>query len=117
MVNFDMIGRLSSGRVAIYGAQPHPWLLTAMETDAARSPLDVLLVRSPIAGSDHVGFEDAGVPVLFAIVAALHDDYHTARDESWRICHVNATHVVNLFHDVIAHMAVEPEMGSPVTGR
>ena len=83
-----------------------------MERHAARSPLDVRLVRTPIAGSDHVGFEEAGVPVLFAIIAALHDDYHTTRDESWRICHVNATHVVNLFHDAIEELAHEPALGA-----
>ncbi|MCA9309642.1 MAG: M28 family peptidase, partial [Phycisphaerales bacterium] len=113
MINLDMIGRLKSGKVSVYGAREHAWLMEMMTRHAEASPLDVRLVRTPIAGSDHVGFENAGVPVLFAIIAALHDDYHTVKDQSWKICHVNAAALIDMFRAVVLEAATASRLTDP----
>lgn len=105
MINFDMIGRLQSGRVSVYGARNDPWLMDLMTRHGADSGLDVRLDRTPMAGSDHVGFEERNVPVLFCITKMLHDDYHTVRDVSWKISSTNATRLVRIFHDVVIEAA------------
>ena len=97
MVNFDMIGRLHQGKLALYTA-PRP---SELESYTTASPLDVRLVRRAPAGSDYRPFEERGIPVMFAITSSLHDDYHTVKDVSWKIHHANATEVVRLFNTIL----------------
>ncbi|MEM1452246.1 MAG: PDZ domain-containing protein, partial [Planctomycetota bacterium] len=48
-------------------------------------------------------------PVLFAIIADFHADYHTPRDVSSLINRVDAVHAANLFYEIALSAAQRPE--------
>ena len=59
--------------------------------------------------SDHTSFMRKDMPVLFAIIADFHGDYHTPRDVSSLINRVDAVHAANLFYEIALAAAGRPE--------
>lgn len=109
MMNFDMIGRIENGRVSVSGAKTAEGFGDWLEPYFDATPLTVIQPERMSGASDHTSFFRRDVPVLFAIIADFHDDYHTPRDVAWKINRVGATHASRLFMDIAMGMAVEPE--------
>jgi len=109
MINFDMIGRVRGQRLSVSGAGTgagmDEWLAPFFEA----SPLTIVQPENMSGASDHTPFFRAGMPVLFAIIADFHDDYHTPRDVAWKINRVDAVHTVYLFHEVVLAAALHSE--------
>lgn len=110
MLNMDMIGRVVDGGLSLQGATSadgfEEWLQPFMDA----SPLNFAV--SPTVGrrSDHAPFYFEGnVPVLFGIINPLHNDYHTERDEAWKINRVGSVQVIDFFENIATAMAVRPE--------
>jgi S1-C subfamily serine protease len=59
-------------------------------------------------GSDHASFQAVGVPILFAIIADFHDDYHTSRDVVGLIDRESSVQAVNLWRELAFDMAKRP---------
>jgi Iap family predicted aminopeptidase len=84
MVNFDMVGRLGSGRVEVSGVDSGDGL-RGVVTDAARATHTAVDVHGdPSEPSDQVSFYRAGVPVVF-FTTGMHADYHRPTDVADRI--------------------------------
>lgn len=110
MLNMDMIGRVENGGVALQGVPSAEdfdvWLQPFMDA----SPLQFNVASAVGSRSDHAPFYFEGnVPVLFAIIDPLHSDYHTVRDEAWKINRVGAVQVIDFFENIAAAAAIQPE--------
>lgn len=109
MMNFDMIGRITNKRLSVSGANTgvgmRDWLMPYFDA----SPLEIVVPDNMSGASDHTSFYRKGMPVLFGIIADFHDDYHTPRDESWKINRVDAVHTVDLFEQLLYGAATRPE--------
>lgn len=110
MLNMDMIGRVVDGGLSLQGATSaegfEEWLQPFMDA----SPLRFAV--SPTVGrrSDHAPFYFEGnIPVLFGIINPLHNDYHTDRDEAWKINRVGSVQVIDFFENIATAMALQPE--------
>jgi Zn-dependent M28 family amino/carboxypeptidase len=110
MINFDMIGRITKKRLAVYGVNSAQGMSEWLEPMFEQSGLEVAKPETMLAASDHAAFYAKRVPVLFGIIADFHNDYHTPADVSDKINQVDAVRAVNLFHDVgmVAATRTEP---------
>jgi predicted metalloprotease with PDZ domain len=109
MINFDMIGRIVEKRLLVAGTKTGKGLDRLLYPIYDESGLEIVRDGNVPGGSDHMAFWGKKVPALFAIIAELHDDYHTPRDTSALINRVDAVRTVNLFHDVALAAASSPE--------
>jgi len=84
MVNLDMIGRLRSGALFVFGTETSPDFpkLVRRAADAAR--MGVNLTQGTFSPSDQTSFVARGVPVLF-FFTGNHGDYHTPEDDAIHI--------------------------------
>ena len=73
------------------------------------SPLAIVQPERMSGASDHTSFMRKDMPVLFAIIADFHADYHTPRDVSSLINRVDAVHAANLFYEIALGAAQRPE--------
>lgn len=110
MLNMDMIGRVVDGGLSLQGATSaegfEAWLRPFMDA----SPLNFAVAQTVGRRSDHAPFYFEGnVPVLFGIINPLHNDYHTVRDEVWKINRVGAVQVIDFFENIATAIALKPE--------
>lgn len=112
MMNFDMIGRIKNGRLAVTAAGGKGMKEWA-EPFYAKSGLTVVPRGGGGGGSDHASFQSVGVPILFAIIADFHDDYHTSRDVSELIDREASVKAVNLWRELAWDMAKRPQRFEP----
>lgn len=104
MMNFDMIGRILNNRLAVTaagGKDIKDWAAPFY----AKSGLTVVERGAGGGGSDHASFLAVGVPILFAIIADFHDDYHTSRDVTGLIDRESSVMAVNLWRELAWDMA------------
>src|SRR5690606_18079251 len=109
MVNFDMIGRIQNGRLSVSGTDTAAGMREWLAPLFAESPLEIVEPHNMSGASDHAAFYGKRVPVLFAIIADFHSDYHTPGDVSWKINRVGAVHTVHLFERVLLAAATRPD--------
>ena len=81
MVNLDMIGRLKTGELHVFGSETSPEFpaLVRRAADAAR--IGVNFAQGGFSPSDQTSFLAQGVPVLF-FFTGTHTDYHTPDDDA-----------------------------------
>ncbi len=109
MMNFDMIGRISNNRVSVSGISTGEGMAEFVQPFFDESPLEVVVPETMSGASDHTSFYNQSVPVLFAIIADFHEDYHTPADTIEKINRVGATHTARLFHDIALAFAQRGE--------
>jgi membrane-associated protease RseP (regulator of RpoE activity) len=79
MVNLDMVGRLTNGRLHIGGVGTSPVFDGFITKAADGLGLDILRGRGGAAPSDNSPFFRKGMPTLF-FFTGIHKDYHRATD-------------------------------------
>lgn len=109
MCNWDMIGRVSNERLLLAGGFTGEGLTEFIEPYFDKSGLEIVVPETMSGASDHTPFYNAGVPVLFSIIADFHADYHTPADQVWKINRVGAVKTVHLYEDIVADASVRPE--------
>ena len=109
MLNFDMIGRITGGRVSVSGLGSGDGLDELLGPVFDASPLTVVRPERLSARSDHAPFYDEEVPVLFVTIVPFHADYHTPRDESWKLNIRGASLASRLTADMVATVASHAE--------
>lgn len=110
MLNMDMIGRVVDGGLTLQGISSavgfDQWLKPFMEI----SPLKFNTPAAVGSRSDHAPFYFQGnMPVLFGIINPLHSDYHTVRDEAWKVNRVGAVQVIDFFENIATAAALQPQ--------
>ncbi|MBI1304913.1 MAG: M28 family peptidase [Phycisphaera sp.] len=112
MMNFDMIGRILNNRLSVTAAGAKGLEEWAQGFYPA-SGLTVVPRGGGGGGSDHASFLAVGVPILFAIIADFHDDYHTSRDVTGLIDREASVLAVRLWHQLALDMAQRAERFEP----
>jgi hypothetical protein len=84
MVNLDMIGRLRSGPLFVFGTETSPDFPELVQRAADSARRSVNLTQGTFAPSDQTSFVARGVPVIF-FFSGNHGDYHTPDDDASRI--------------------------------
>ncbi|MCX7806322.1 MAG: M20/M25/M40 family metallo-hydrolase [Planctomycetota bacterium] len=119
MINLDMIGRASEGRVAILGAGTSPAFKDILrECGKANPDLKQLYGSSGLAPGDNASFFRKGVPVLF-FHTGLHADYHTPSDTPDKLNYDACAEVCRLVYRItaaIAEMEGRPPFSRPAEG-
>ena len=108
MMNFDMIGRIKDGRLSVTSSSAAKGMTEWAKPYFDASGLTVVHNASRGGGgggSDHASFMAVGVPILFAIIADFHDDYHTSRDTYDLIDREASVQAVRLWHELALSMA------------
>ena len=109
MMNFDMIGRIKNGRVAVTSSGNAKGMTEWAKPFFDNSGMTVVHTASRGGGggggSDHASFQAVGVPILFAICADFHEDYHTSRDTLEHIDRETSVQAVRLWHELAWDMA------------
>ena len=82
MLNFDMVGRLDSNKLMIYGNGTSPLWNEAMKK--IESPLRIKTSESGVGPSDHTSFYLKSIPVLH-FFSGQHKDYHKPSDDESKI--------------------------------
>jgi len=108
MMNFDMIGRILNDRLAVTSSAAAKGM-----TEWAKPMFDasgLVVVHNASrggggGGSDHASFMAVGVPILFAIIADFHGDYHTSRDVVGLIDRESSVKAIRLWHELALDMA------------
>ena len=109
MINMDMIGRATEGRLIIGGAATGSTLkdlLDGLTVKHAGLKVD-LTEPSGIGGSDHSSFTAKQIPALF-FFSGLHADYHKPSDTWDRIDVPNAQRVLALVADTLTSLTDAP---------
>lgn len=85
MINMDMIGRISEGKVFLSGSGTGSTFAKLLEDDKPPADLHIdLSEKTGYGSSDHTSFTTKGVPVLF-FFSGLHADYHKPSDTADKI--------------------------------
>ena len=101
MINFDMIGRVTDDRASVTGSGTATVLGALVDQAAASTTLDVIKGAGLTARSDHAAFYDERIPVLFFTITPFHDDYHTPKDESWKLNVRGGSSIAELASDIV----------------
>jgi hypothetical protein len=108
MMNFDMIGRILNKRLSVTSSANAKGMTEWAKPYFDNSGLTVVHNAARGGGgggSDHASFQAVGVPILFAIIADFHDDYHTSRDTYDLIDREASVQAVRLWHALAFAMA------------
>ncbi|MGI8499095.1 MAG: M28 family peptidase [Gemmatimonadaceae bacterium] len=107
MLNFDMVGRLRSGRLLVYGVATATELPAIVHDANVATPLDLKALGDGYGPSDHSSFYARGIPVLH-FFTDLHEDYHRASDVVDRIQAGGEARVVDYAERVTRSIADRP---------
>jgi membrane-associated protease RseP (regulator of RpoE activity) len=109
MLNFDMVGRLTSDQLMVIGVGSAAELPAIVDSANIEPKLDVRAIAEGMGGSDHASFLMGGVPAVH-FFTGLHPDYHRATDDSEKINYGGITRVVNLAERVAREIANRPAL-------
>ena len=109
MINFDMIGRITNDQISVSGIGTAAGLERTLTSVFDDSSLHVQIESSLSGRSDHWAFYEAGVPVLFVTQTDQHDDYHTQRDQSWKINRTDAAQAAAMLTQVVHTISTMPD--------
>ena len=104
MLNFDMVGRMRSGRVEIRGVGGAPALRAIVERANQSPRAGIVMVGSADLRSDHASFAARGVPILH-FFTGYHADYHRVSDRAERLNYDGLLLIVDLAEEVARAIA------------
>ena len=109
MVNFDMVGRLNSDKLLVYGTATATELPAILDSANAHSavPFKVSGGGDGFGSSDQTSFYAKNIPVLH-FFTDIHNDYHRATDDIEKINSGGEARVVDLAYRVIRSLDDTP---------
>jgi hypothetical protein len=107
MINLDMVGRLRSNRLTVFGARSGNDLSGIVTTAAGRLGLHVE-ESDNIGRSDHLSFYNKKIPVLH-FFTGIHGDYHRATDTSDKLNYQGMAKVSDLVMATALEIAARRE--------
>ena len=115
MMNFDMIGWLRNDELTLFNWNTSAQLNPIFNAANEGMGLDLEKPASGFAGSDHLPFNQKGVPNMF-IHTGLTDVYHTPEDDFEAINCAGAVRVIDYSErvlDGLANLETMPKFGTP----
>jgi hypothetical protein len=114
MVNLDTVGRLGQKKLMILGGSSASEWVHVFRGAGFLTGLDVVMVSEELDSSDHMSFQEAGVPAV-QLFAGPHQDYHRPGDTVEKIDTAGLVRVAALTREVIEYLAGrEQRLTSPV---
>jgi membrane-associated protease RseP (regulator of RpoE activity) len=104
MINLDMIGRLRSDKLYVFGVDTGKELREALAAANRRAALDLAFSGDGYGPSDHTPFYAKDRPVLFFFTGP-HEDYHRPTDTPDKINGPGLARVVEFIGDVARTLA------------
>jgi hypothetical protein len=112
MVNLDTVGRLEDGSLLVLGASSAAEWVHIFRGAGYVAGVDVRTVDEDLDSSDHVSFQEAGVPAVQLFTGA-HADYHKPGDTADRIDPAGLVKVAAVAREAVEYLAGREE---PLTG-
>lgn len=108
MINLDMVGRLRSDRLNVYGTGTGSSFDKLLDPLGGRHELDLKKHPSGIGPSDHASFCRKNIPVLF-FITGFHSDLHKPTDDVEKINVPGMRRVCQLVTEAAIELADSPE--------
>jgi hypothetical protein len=108
MLNFDMVGRLSSGGLQVYGARTAAVLAGALTAAADTQAMQVRQPRTDDFRSDHALFARYGIPYLH-FFTGKHGQYHTPFDDTDLIDFDGMVRIADLAESILRTMGTQSD--------
>jgi len=108
-LNMDMIGRLRSDRLEVYGMRTAAGLRRTLSQQNAGAGLLLDFKWEMREDSDHYPFYARGIPVLM-FHTGLHDDYHRPGDDAEKVNHPGSQRVARFCFSYLNYVANEPDL-------
>jgi hypothetical protein len=107
MLNLDMVGRLESDPLIVYGVGTASEWAPIVEAEAERAGVDVALQPDGVGPSDHTSFYMRDIPVLH-FFTNTHEDYHRPSDDWERVDAPGLERVARLVAGISRSVAAAP---------
>ncbi len=114
MLNLDMIGRVTEGRLDLIGTGSSPAWNTAIDA-VDHGSLEIRKVFGALGGSDHSSFYAKGIPVLF-FFSGIHEDYHRPTDTPDKINFEGMVETIELAYRLIEKLEGEEKLAHSPSG-
>ncbi len=108
MVNMDMIGRLRNDTLYLLGVNSSPVWKGLVEEANAQSNFTLRDSPGLFGASDHVGFYNKGIPVLF-FFTGMHENYHRPSDDWETLNYDGMERIVKMAASLIERIANLPQ--------
>ncbi|HEX9106744.1 MAG TPA: M28 family peptidase [Longimicrobiales bacterium] len=109
MLNMDMVGRLGTGKLLVYGTgTAKEWPAILASADAGKDSLALNEIGDGYGASDHTSFYERDVPVLH-FFTNVHGDYHKPSDTWDKIDYAGIDRVAGLVSRVATDVAGRTE--------
>lgn len=109
VVNMDMVGRLSTGGLTVYGVRTTEGLRRLVSEQNRHTDLKMDFTWEMPDNSDHWPFYNRGIPVLM-LFTGLHDDYHRPSDDAEKVDTAGMQGVAQLLFGIIYELAQRPHL-------
>jgi len=104
MINMDMVGRLSTGNLIVYGVDTAAEWPDLLKPAADRAGVEMTTRGEGYGPSDHTSFYARDIPVLF-FFTNVHSDYHRPTDDWDRIDGPGIDRIATIVTDVTRALA------------
>lgn len=108
MINMDMIGRLDSSKLVVYGIGTSPDFRGVLDSINDKERLTLRMVEDGYGPSDHTSFYLKDIPVL-AMFTGTHVDYHRSSDTWDKINYPGAADILNFTANIMHWLSHHPE--------
>jgi membrane-associated protease RseP (regulator of RpoE activity) len=108
MINLDMVGRLGTGPLIVYGVDTAEQWRTLVEPAATRAGITIATRGEGYGPSDHTAFYTKDIPVLH-LFTNTHGDYHKPTDDADKIDAAGLEKVIRMVVEIASAVAARPE--------
>ena len=108
MINLDMVGRLGTAPLIVYGVETAEQWRTLLEPAAARAGIAIATRGEGYGPSDHTAFYTKDIPVLH-LFTNTHGDYHKPTDDADKIDAAGLEKVTKMVIEIASAVSARPE--------
>jgi hypothetical protein len=112
MINLDTVGRLGRKKLMILGGNSASEWVHIFRGAGFLSGLEVVMVSEDLDSSDHMSFQEAGIPAV-QLFAGPHQDYHRPGDTFDKIDSAGLVRVAAITREVIEYLAGREQRLTP----
>jgi hypothetical protein len=109
LLNMDMIGRLRSDQLSIFGAGTGQGMPEILQAHIEESGLQVALSLAGSGQADDANFRSIGVPAMH-FFTGMHAEYTTPADQAWTVNPVGAAKVLEFLYDISMDLVTRGEL-------
>jgi hypothetical protein len=108
MINLDMVGRLGTAPLIVYGVETAEQWRTLLDPAAARAGIAIATRGEGYGPSDHTAFYTKDIPVLH-LFTNTHGDYHKPTDDADKIDAAGLEKVTKMVVEIASAVSARPE--------